>query len=429
MIIPGLMFGTLNVLGPLRLDALGAGAAAIAGCFLVASALEAVVAPVAGRISDRRGRRAPAIAGLASSAVVMALLPWPDAAWQLAVLIVLAAPAIGILWSPAIATMSDGAERHGIEQAIAFAFVNVAWALGQTAGAAGSARLADATGDRVPFLLLAGIGALTAAGAPAGSIALPAAMAAENIDGKAIAQAVRAEVRADVEAWVAQGNPKPGLATVLVGDDPASAVYVGGKQKASAEAGIEGFDHRLPHDAAHEEVSRLLSRLNDDPAVSGILLQLPTPPQVDGAGADRADRPGQGRRRAHADLRRAAGQGPPRPAPVHARRRDGDAAPPRRRARGRRGRRRRPLRPRRQADLGAAARRQRHRHHLPLAHARPRGGLPPRRRARRRGRPPGVRPGRLGQGGRDGHRRRHQPDRRRARRRRRLRGGRRARAR
>ena len=107
-------------------------------------------------------------------------------------------------------------------------------------------------------------------------------MAAEIIDGKAIAQAVRAELRTDVEAWVAQGNPKPGLATVLVGDDPASAVYVGGKQKASAEAGIEGFDHRLPQDAAHDEVSRLLQRLNDDPAVSGILLQLPTPPQVDG---------------------------------------------------------------------------------------------------------------------------------------------------
>ena len=162
MIIPGLMFGTLNVLSPLRLDALGAGTAAIAGCFLAASALEAVVAPVAGRISDKRGRRAPAIVGLAASAVVMVLLPWPDAAWQLAVLIVLAAPAIGILWSPAIATMSDGAERHGIEQAIAFAFVNVAWALGQTAGAAGSARLADATDDHVPCLLLAGIGAVTA---------------------------------------------------------------------------------------------------------------------------------------------------------------------------------------------------------------------------------------------------------------------------
>jgi methylenetetrahydrofolate dehydrogenase (NADP+) / methenyltetrahydrofolate cyclohydrolase len=108
-------------------------------------------------------------------------------------------------------------------------------------------------------------------------------MAAQVIDGKAIAQAVRAEVRADVEAWVAQGGSKPGLATVLVGDDPGSAVYVGGKQKASAEVGIEGFDHRLSHDASHDEVERLLLRLNDDPAVSGILLQLPTPPQVDGA--------------------------------------------------------------------------------------------------------------------------------------------------
>jgi methylenetetrahydrofolate dehydrogenase (NADP+)/methenyltetrahydrofolate cyclohydrolase len=108
-------------------------------------------------------------------------------------------------------------------------------------------------------------------------------MAATVIDGRAIAQAVREEVRADVDAWVRQGHARPGLATVLVGDDPASAVYVGGKQKASAEAGIEGFDHRLGHDASHEEVSRLLQRLNDDPAVSGILLQLPTPPQVDGS--------------------------------------------------------------------------------------------------------------------------------------------------
>ena len=109
-------------------------------------------------------------------------------------------------------------------------------------------------------------------------------MAAQRIDGKAIAQEVRAEVRADVEAWVGAGNPPPGLATVLVGDDPASAVYIGGKQKASAEVGIEGFDHRLPQDAPHDEVHRLLERLNADPAVSGILLQLPTPPQVDGAG-------------------------------------------------------------------------------------------------------------------------------------------------
>ena len=107
-------------------------------------------------------------------------------------------------------------------------------------------------------------------------------MAAEVIDGRAIAQAVRAEVRDELAAWVAGGHETPGLATVLVGDDPASAVYVGGKQKASAEVGIRGFDHRLPQDAEHEAVERLLGELNADPAVSGILLQLPTPPQVDG---------------------------------------------------------------------------------------------------------------------------------------------------
>jgi methylenetetrahydrofolate dehydrogenase (NADP+) / methenyltetrahydrofolate cyclohydrolase len=107
-------------------------------------------------------------------------------------------------------------------------------------------------------------------------------MTAELIDGKAIAQQVRAEVAAEVAALVESGRPRPGLATVLVGDDPASAVYVGGKQRASAEVGIEGFDHRLPHDASHAEVERVLHELNDDPRVSGILLQLPTPPQVDG---------------------------------------------------------------------------------------------------------------------------------------------------
>jgi methylenetetrahydrofolate dehydrogenase (NADP+)/methenyltetrahydrofolate cyclohydrolase len=107
-------------------------------------------------------------------------------------------------------------------------------------------------------------------------------MPAALIDGRAVAQDVRAEVKADVAAWVAQGYEPPGLATVLVGDDPASAIYVGGKQRASAEVGIRGFDHRLPADTPHDDVRALLHQLNEDPAVSGILLQLPTPPQVDG---------------------------------------------------------------------------------------------------------------------------------------------------
>jgi MFS family permease len=156
MTLPGLLFGTLNVLGPLRLDTLGAGAVAIAACFLGAAALEAVIAPVIGRLSDRHGRRLPAMAGLAGGVVVMSLLPWPSTAWQLGALIVLAAPAIGVLWAPAIAMLSDGAEAHGIDQGIAFALVNLAWAVGQTGGAAGSARLAEAAGtDRLPYLLLA----------------------------------------------------------------------------------------------------------------------------------------------------------------------------------------------------------------------------------------------------------------------------------
>jgi methylenetetrahydrofolate dehydrogenase (NADP+)/methenyltetrahydrofolate cyclohydrolase len=116
---------------------------------------------------------------------------------------------------------------------------------------------------------------------------------AELIDGKAIAQQVRDEVREEVAAWVAAGHEPPGLATVLVGDDPASAIYVGGKQRASAEVGIRGFDHRLPADAPHDEVARVLDELNADPAVSGILLQLPTPSQVDGGALSETIAPGK----------------------------------------------------------------------------------------------------------------------------------------
>jgi methylenetetrahydrofolate dehydrogenase (NADP+)/methenyltetrahydrofolate cyclohydrolase len=109
-------------------------------------------------------------------------------------------------------------------------------------------------------------------------------MSAEIIDGKAIAEEVRREIAADVQDWVAAGNDPPGLATVLVGEDPASAVYVGGKQKATHEVGMQGFDHRLDADVSQDEVEALLRGLNDDARVSGILLQLPTPKHIDGNG-------------------------------------------------------------------------------------------------------------------------------------------------
>ena len=110
------------------------------------------------------------------------------------------------------------------------------------------------------------------------------AIGATIIDGRAIAAQVREEVARDVARWVGEGHDAPGLATVLVGDDPASAVYVGGKQKATHEVGMHGFDHRLAADAPQDEVEALLQDLNADARVSGILLQLPTPAHIDGPG-------------------------------------------------------------------------------------------------------------------------------------------------
>jgi len=108
-------------------------------------------------------------------------------------------------------------------------------------------------------------------------------VSARIIDGKAIAARVRAEVAREVEDFTGQAPARaPGLATVLVGDDPASAVYVSGKQRASQEVGMTPFDRRLPADASAEQVVAELISLNADPAVSGILLQLPVPEQLDG---------------------------------------------------------------------------------------------------------------------------------------------------
>ncbi|MGO9488230.1 MAG: bifunctional methylenetetrahydrofolate dehydrogenase/methenyltetrahydrofolate cyclohydrolase FolD [Solirubrobacteraceae bacterium] len=107
-------------------------------------------------------------------------------------------------------------------------------------------------------------------------------MAATPIDGKAIAARVRGEVAGEVERFVERYGRPPGLATVLVGDDPASAVYVAAKQRACKEVGIVPVDRRLPAGAGPEEVSEELDILNGDAAVSGILLQLPVPDQLDG---------------------------------------------------------------------------------------------------------------------------------------------------
>lgn len=106
-------------------------------------------------------------------------------------------------------------------------------------------------------------------------------MVAQLIDGKAIAQQVRNEVAVEVAELVAAGLPRPGLATVLVGDNPASKVYVSSKQKACGEAGIESFGYNLPATASQAEVEGLVAQLNADPRVNGILVQLPLPSGLD----------------------------------------------------------------------------------------------------------------------------------------------------
>ena len=102
-------------------------------------------------------------------------------------------------------------------------------------------------------------------------------MTAKLIDGKQIAAEIRSEVKAAVSARQEQGLPVPGLATVLVGDDPASKVYVRNKQKACAEVGIASFGYNLPAEASQQEVESLVSQLNADPTINGILVQLPLP--------------------------------------------------------------------------------------------------------------------------------------------------------
>lgn len=106
-------------------------------------------------------------------------------------------------------------------------------------------------------------------------------MTAKIIDGKAIAEQVRAEVAEKVEARVQAGKSRPGLATVLVGENPASEVYVRMKQRMCEKVGIKSFGHNLPGDATQEEVENLVAELNANPEVNGILVQLPLPKGLD----------------------------------------------------------------------------------------------------------------------------------------------------
>ena len=108
-------------------------------------------------------------------------------------------------------------------------------------------------------------------------------MTARPIDGKAAAASLRAQTAEVVAEFTRSTGRKPGLATVLVSEDPASAVYIRSKNKATAEAGMESFHHKLPDTTGEAELLQLVESLNADPNVDGILVQLPLPPQIDAA--------------------------------------------------------------------------------------------------------------------------------------------------
>ncbi len=110
---------------------------------------------------------------------------------------------------------------------------------------------------------------------------MAAGMSATIIDGKAFAAGLRARIADGVTAFRAEAGRAPGLAVVLVGEDPASNVYVRSKGKATREAGMESIEHRLPADVPEEDLLALVATLNADPTIDGILVQLPLPRHID----------------------------------------------------------------------------------------------------------------------------------------------------
>jgi methylenetetrahydrofolate dehydrogenase (NADP+)/methenyltetrahydrofolate cyclohydrolase len=106
-------------------------------------------------------------------------------------------------------------------------------------------------------------------------------MTAQIIDGKAISEKLLSQIAADVDKMVKDGLPRPGLAAVLVGDNPASQQYVNMKRKNCAKYGLESYGYTLPKTASQAEVESLVKELNADPKVNGILVQLPLPDHLD----------------------------------------------------------------------------------------------------------------------------------------------------
>lgn len=161
MALPAVVSGAFNVLGPLQLHHLGAGAAVIGVTFLVGAGMESVVSPLAGGFSDRHGRALPLLIGLLGVAAGFACFTLPSVVVLLVLLMIATSTMLGVFWAPVMALVSDIAEAYGIDQAHAAALMNLAWALGQIAGSAGGGATGKAWGDGVPTLGAAALCLLT----------------------------------------------------------------------------------------------------------------------------------------------------------------------------------------------------------------------------------------------------------------------------
>jgi len=153
--LAGLSFGVIDVLAPLRLGHLGVDATLIGLTFLLSAAIESGLAPLSGRLSDRRGPLWPVRISLAVAVVVSLLAPVVAPAAALMVLLILGMPAYGSLFTPAMAMLSSAAQEIDLNQGLAFGMCNLAWAAGQGIAAAAGGAIAQATTDFVPYALLA----------------------------------------------------------------------------------------------------------------------------------------------------------------------------------------------------------------------------------------------------------------------------------
>ncbi len=159
--LPSALAGLIDVLAPLRLDDLGATGIAVGAVFLIAAAIEATVSAAVGRLSDRRGPMFPIRAGLVASGMVALLAPIPASIALLGVIVVVVFLAMSLIWSPAMALLSDNGEAAGLDLAFASALVSLAWAGGQVFGGSVLTAVADATSDAFAYSLIAAAFAAT----------------------------------------------------------------------------------------------------------------------------------------------------------------------------------------------------------------------------------------------------------------------------